>query len=1113
MLLLASVGAAVAQGQTPASRLNGDWRSSAPIVLPGSLAPASISGTDQGAAPADENLGRMLLLLAPSNAQQQALAGQLADLQNPASPQYHKWLTPAAFADAYANTVSDVAAVTTWLQSQGFTVAPIPAGRGWIEFSGTAAQVEQAFHAQIHTVAGASGVARPVLMGDISVPAALKPVIAGLVSLDGMVSTAAITAPKPVSSSIAELASATSPAAAEALTPQIEAKLLDLDPLTSGGLTGAGQSIAIAARSSVNASDVAAFRSAFGLLPSPLSVALNGPDPGLTDAQAEATLAASWAGAIAPGARIVLVPAGSTNSTDGVDLALAAIVDQQLAATAVVGFSSCEAGMSPAHQAFYAAVFRQAAAEGIAIVSAAGDSGAAACSLPGAGTPVTSGYGVNALASTPWNTAVGVAGFNSTTAGMAAWSPRNPADPAYAGGGGSSSLYGSPGWQPAPAQLPQATRGAPERFLPDLSLPTAMDSGGNPGLAFCLSNSSSAGTGCTLVRSGGSGAAASLFAGIAALRAQKFGAQGNLASTLYKLSASAEGAFHDVQQGSAQLKCAAGSPGCGADGQIGFTASAGYDMATGLGVPDAAVVAMDQPMVGTSPVNVANTITPGQTINPSGSVDFSATVISGTGGTAPGGTVTFFDQSTSSNIITVSLTTTGGSSSNAFQTVTGALGTGSHSIIAEYSGDATYQAANSGAVVVTATPSNTSTAVTPATNSPAGGSTLVVTAVVSSANAGVGALAPSGLVSFKVDGISQGSSRLVAGTAAGAATNSSTSISITAPYAAGTHQIVGLYTGDTNYNASTSLAATINVGTSTPAVTLTPSTTTPGAGGSVILTAAITPPGSGAGAASATGTVNFTLDGALVGTATVITGNPSTASITLNNLALGTHTAQAGYSGDTNYNAANSAPVTLTVGKTATSLAVMPDNTSPPANSQMKVTATLTPQGSSTSTPTGTVTFTMDGNPVGSAPLLNGTTATFNITVPANGTHTLAANYNGDAFFAGSVAPGVAFTVARTTTTTVATPSTTTPAIGTTVTVNSTITPANYAGGNPTGTVTFTLDGNTVGVQPVAPGRRPPPPSRSRCRTAARTRCWPSIAATATTRARPPRRSLLRLPS
>ena len=106
-------------------------------------------------------------------------------------------------------------------------------------------------------------------------------------------------------------------------------------------------------------------------------------------------MAAAWAGAAAPGAQIVLVPATTTKATDGLDLSLAAIVDQALAHTLTVGYSACEASFSETHRAFYAAIYQQAAAAGIAVIAATGDSGPAACQAAGGDARVSSGYGVN----------------------------------------------------------------------------------------------------------------------------------------------------------------------------------------------------------------------------------------------------------------------------------------------------------------------------------------------------------------------------------------------------------------------------------------------------------------------------------------------------------------------------------------------------------------------------------------------------------------------------------------------------------------------------------------------------------------------------------------------
>jgi subtilase family serine protease len=132
----------------------------------------------EAAAPPSARLDRVVLLLSSSTAQQKALTVALADLQDPSSPHYHQWLTPASFARDYANSASDVSALSDWLESEGLEVAPAPAGRGWIEFSGTVADVEHAFHTRIAAQTTSAGT-RFLLAGTISVPGALAPLVLG----------------------------------------------------------------------------------------------------------------------------------------------------------------------------------------------------------------------------------------------------------------------------------------------------------------------------------------------------------------------------------------------------------------------------------------------------------------------------------------------------------------------------------------------------------------------------------------------------------------------------------------------------------------------------------------------------------------------------------------------------------------------------------------------------------------------------------------------------------------------------------------------------------------------------------------------------------------------
>jgi subtilase family serine protease len=817
----------------PVPRVLADWRGSAGVAIAHSKPSMNPAAIDLGPAPANQSLGRMILLLAPSPAQQQALAAELASLQNPSSPTYHRWLTPQAFALSYANHPSDVAAVAAWLESQGFAVAPLPAGLGWIEFSGTVAQVQQAFGTQVDMIAipgsTGSGNTRALLTTNIMVPGALSPVIAGLVSLDGVLSMPALTAPQPLAVSAADLASLTSPASAAAFTPHLAAQLLNVTPLTTQGVNGAGQTIAIVSRSNINSADVAAFRSAFALPASPLDISVNGPDPGLVDDQAEATLAASWAGAAAPGAQILLAPAATTAATDGVDLSLAAIIDQDLANVIAVGYSACEAALSPAHQAFYSALSQQAAAEGITVIAAAGDGGAAACTPAGGTVPVDTGLGVNALASTPWNTAVGVAAYGAGgaaagTSALTAWSPTDPAnpayapaDPAYASGGGSSTLYSRKIWQPIPAELATASSAATNsRFLPDLALPTALDSTVNPGLAFCLSGSATA-SGCTLVRSGGSGVATAFFAGVAALINQKNGVQGNLAPSLYATSR----AFNDVAQGTAKLACVPGSSGCDATGLIGYAAGSGYDLATGLGVPDVEklVTELAKPLATGATPTIVLSITPVQanhTYNPSALVTFTARVIDPASAGIPTGVVSIYDSANYDVLTPDATLSSSGSAATGSSATFGPMelssfynysGPESYNLGIIYSGDSTYPSEDPGYLLsVTSELSPTVLTVTPSSNSPALGSNITVTVTLGIVASGppAGSVPPSGAVTLTVNGVALNPVAL-------STTGSVTSAVFTVPITATSNSIVASYPGDSNYGSSTSNPLLINL--------------------------------------------------------------------------------------------------------------------------------------------------------------------------------------------------------------------------------------------------------------------------------------------------------------
>ena len=152
------------------------------IRLKGNTHPLARPQFDVAAAPADLPMDRMLLVLKRSPEQRAALRKLLDDQQDKLSSNYHKWLTPEQFGQQFGPADADMQAVTSWLRVHGFQVAPVGKGRTMIEFSGNAAQVQEAFHTAIHKYS-TNGEVHWANVNDPEIPAALAPVIAGVNTL------------------------------------------------------------------------------------------------------------------------------------------------------------------------------------------------------------------------------------------------------------------------------------------------------------------------------------------------------------------------------------------------------------------------------------------------------------------------------------------------------------------------------------------------------------------------------------------------------------------------------------------------------------------------------------------------------------------------------------------------------------------------------------------------------------------------------------------------------------------------------------------------------------------------------------------------------------------
>ncbi len=145
------------------------------------------------------------------------------------------------------------------------------------------------------------------------------------------------------------------------------------------------------------------------------------------DDQTENALDVEWSGAIAKSAQIVLVVSGAaTATTDTVFASANYIVQNKTAKIMNVSYGECELGLGAAGNATYNTLWQTAAAAGIAVFAASGDSGSPACDQGQAtGTPYGAQFGlsVSGLASSQYDTAVGGTDLNWGSSGTPPTSP------------------------------------------------------------------------------------------------------------------------------------------------------------------------------------------------------------------------------------------------------------------------------------------------------------------------------------------------------------------------------------------------------------------------------------------------------------------------------------------------------------------------------------------------------------------------------------------------------------------------------------------------------------------------------------------------------------------
>ena len=654
-------------------------------ALPGHLPFWAKPANSVGRVSGDAALAPMTLVLARSEQQEEALDKLLADQQDPASPEYHHWLTPEQMGERFGLSEQDIETVSGWLQSQNLHVSWVSPSRMFIGFTGTAGEVGRAFHTEFQTYK-VNGEERISVSSDPMIPEALAPAIKavrGLFTIED----------RPLH--YADVMQSDSPemnagSGTHFIAPADFATIYNLP----GNLTGSGEIIGIVGRARTNPADFNNFKSLTGsTFTNPTEIvptAYGGVDPGPAATtcttspcsapgdQGEATLDVLRSGSVAPGATLWLVVASTASG--GIDDDTQYLLNSNpLPQVITISFGACELAAGASGVNYWNAAFKQAAGEGISVFVASGDAGASGCDSYNAAPPSNpSANSPNYICSSSYATCLGGTEFADTSSPSTYWSSSNSStlssalsyipeggwnDPlnssgatqAASSGGGVSTVIATPSWQTGTG-VPSAKAG---RYTPDI----AFSSSAHDGYFACLA----AGGGSCAVSNGsysfeyfsGTSAAAPDMAGITALLDQKLGgSQGNLNPQLYSMAASVPAAFHDVTVASSGVSgCTLSTPSmCNnsipsptalTGGQAGFLVTTGYDEVTGLGSLNvtqfidnySSAAQAPAATTGTASAITATTATLAGTVNPEGA-DTHVWFLYGTSSTLSGATQT-----------------------------------------------------------------------------------------------------------------------------------------------------------------------------------------------------------------------------------------------------------------------------------------------------------------------------------------------------------------------------------------------------------------------------------------------------------------------------------------
>ena len=341
----------------------------------------------------------------------------IESLTDKSSPNFRHWMLAAEQGEKYGVAQEDIDTISHWLESHGFTIDGVQPNKMLIDFSGTAGQIREAFHTEIHYLE-ARGETHFANMSDPKIPRALAPAVVGVVAMHDF-------KPHPHLVPRRDYTFTNTNGTFYALVPADFQTIYNLNPLYRRGINGTGQTITVVESSNTYSTDVATYRSTFlsgwsGTVTTSHPSGSSACSSGTNAADGEADLDAEIASAIAPNAAIVVA-----SCTQGPLNAVQNLVNSATPPSIIsMSYGECEAFNGATANASYKTAFATGVTAGTSIFVSTGDEGSSGCAnLFGSTVPYAlTGVGVTGWGETIYNVSVGGTDFmdeyNADTGGL-----------------------------------------------------------------------------------------------------------------------------------------------------------------------------------------------------------------------------------------------------------------------------------------------------------------------------------------------------------------------------------------------------------------------------------------------------------------------------------------------------------------------------------------------------------------------------------------------------------------------------------------------------------------------------------------------------------------------